>query len=237
MPNPVVHFEVLGKDAEATQGFYAKIFDWPMEKVMDTYAMVKPGGETGIAGGVGAMMQGAPGHSTFYVEVDDLQAKLDAIEAAGGSTVQPPMDVPNGPSIALFKDPDGNLVGLVKYTHRPGARGATLSPRMADTGKIAKNLERFAQAVAAHDRENPTHTAYGIGLAHFDLERLDLEQGEEILPGIRVEVDGGVSGNFRVLCDGQHDEGQIAVEQEVVQAVSVQALPVVVSPSSPGSDE
>ena len=43
---------------------------------------------------------------------------------------------------------------------------------MADTGKIAKNLERFAQAVAAHDRENPTHTAYGIGLAHFDIERL-----------------------------------------------------------------
>ena len=48
---------------------------------------------------------------------------------------------------------------------------------MADTGKIAKNLERFAQAVAAHDRENPTHTAYGIGLAHFDMERLGLRRG------------------------------------------------------------
>ncbi len=47
--------------------------------------------------------QGAPGHSTFYVEVGDLQATLDAIEAAGGSTVQPPMDIPNGPSIALFR--------------------------------------------------------------------------------------------------------------------------------------
>ncbi len=114
MANPVVHFEVLGKDAEATQAFYAKIFDWPMEKVMDTYAMVRPEGENAIAGGVGATMEGTPGHSTFYVEVDNLQATLDAVEAAGGSTVQPPMDVPNGPSIALFKDPDGNLVGLVK---------------------------------------------------------------------------------------------------------------------------
>jgi uncharacterized protein len=114
MANPVVHFEVLGKDAEATQSFYANIFGWPMEKVMDTYAMVKPGSEPGINGGVGATMQGTPGHSTFYVEVDDLQATLDKIEGAGGSTVQPPMDVPNGPSIALFKDPDGNLVGLVK---------------------------------------------------------------------------------------------------------------------------
>jgi uncharacterized protein len=114
MPNPVVHFEVLGKDTEATQSFYANIFDWPMEKVMDSYAMVRPVGDAGIAGGVGSTMAGSPGHSTFYVEVDDLQATLDKIEAAGGSTVQPPMDVPNGPSIALFKDPDGNLVGLVK---------------------------------------------------------------------------------------------------------------------------
>lgn len=114
MPNPVVHFEVLGKDAKALQGFYAKIFDWPMEPVMETYAMVRPEGDKGIVGGVGSTMEGSPGHTTFYVEVDDLQATLDQIEAAGGSTVQPPMDVPNGPSIALFRDPDGNLVGLVK---------------------------------------------------------------------------------------------------------------------------
>jgi hypothetical protein len=104
---------------------------------------------------------------------------------------------------------------------------------VADTGKIAKNLERFAQAVAAHDRENPTHTAYGIGLAHFDMERLGLEEGEEILPGIRVEVDSGVSGNFRVLCDGQHDEGAVETEEEVVHAVSTQAIPAI----SPGSSD
>jgi hypothetical protein len=101
---------------------------------------------------------------------------------------------------------------------------------MADTGKIAKNLERFAQAVAAHDRENPTHTAYGIGLAHFDIERLGLEEGETILPGIRVEVDSGVSGNFRVLCDGEHDEGAVESEEEVVHAVSTHAVPAVGTP-------
>lgn len=104
---------------------------------------------------------------------------------------------------------------------------------MTDTGKIAKNLERFAQAVASHDRENPTHNAYGIGLAHFDMERLGLEEGEEILPGIRVECDGGQSGNFRVLCDGQHDEGAVESEEEIVHAVSTQAVPVVSPGASP----
>jgi hypothetical protein len=104
---------------------------------------------------------------------------------------------------------------------------------MADTGKIAKNLERFAQAVAAHDRENPTHTAYGIGLAHFDMERLGLEEGEQILPGITIQADGGVTGNFRVLCDGEHDESETEAEEEVVEAVSTQALPVIGPGSSP----
>jgi hypothetical protein len=91
---------------------------------------------------------------------------------------------------------------------------------MADTSKIAKNLERFAQAIAAHDRENPTHTAFGIGLSPFDIERLGLEVGEEILPGITIQADDGVTGNFRVLCDGQHDEEREAAEAEVVEAVA-----------------
>ena len=99
---------------------------------------------------------------------------------------------------------------------------------MTDTGKIAKNLERFAQAIAAHDRENPTHTAYGIGLAHFDMERLGLEEGEEILPGIRLEADGGVTGNFRVLCDGEHEqEGLTEEEEQAVDAIATQALPAI----------
>ena len=64
------------------------------------------------------------------------------------------------------------------------------------------------------------------------MERLGLEEGEEILPGITVQADGGQSGNFRVLCDGQHDEGAVEAEEEVVEAVSTQALPVI-SPGAP----
>jgi hypothetical protein len=102
---------------------------------------------------------------------------------------------------------------------------------MADTGKIAKNLERFAQAVAAHDRENPTHTAYGIGLSHFDIERLGLEEGERILPGITIQADSGVTGNFRVLCDGEHDEELTEAEEQAVEAIATRAVPA----SAPGA--
>ena len=96
---------------------------------------------------------------------------------------------------------------------------------MADTGKIAKNLERFAQAVAAHDRENPTHTAHGIGLAHFDMERLGFDEGEEILPGITIHGDSGVTGNFRVLCDGEHDEELSEAEEQFTSGPTKKAHP------------
>jgi predicted enzyme related to lactoylglutathione lyase len=114
MPNPVVHFEVLGKDAAGLSKFYGDAFGWDMESVAPEYAMARPAGETGIPGGVGSAPEGQPGHVTFYVEVDDLNAALEKVKSLGGSTVVEPMDVPNGPSIALFADPEGHVVGLVK---------------------------------------------------------------------------------------------------------------------------
>jgi hypothetical protein len=108
---------------------------------------------------------------------------------------------------------------------------------MADTGKIAKNLERFAQAVAAHDRENPTHTAFGIGLAHFDMERLGLDEGEEILPGITIQADNGVTGNFRVLCDGDHEEELSEAEEQAVEAIATQSVPAYSPGRSPFEEQ
>ena len=106
---------------------------------------------------------------------------------------------------------------------------------MADTSKIAKNLQAFQIAVNVHDRENPDHTAYGIGLAHFDMERLGFEEGETVLPGITIHVDGGTTGNFRVLCDGLHDDNlETEEEAEVVEAVGT--TPVAL-PQAPGGGQ
>jgi hypothetical protein len=95
---------------------------------------------------------------------------------------------------------------------------------MADTAKIAKLLKLVAQGVAAHDRENPDHNTWGIGMAYFDIERLGLEEGEELLPGIVLQGDGGMTGQFRILCDGQHGEGAEEEEEELIEAVSTQEI-------------
>jgi hypothetical protein len=95
---------------------------------------------------------------------------------------------------------------------------------MVDTSKIAYLLERISQGVAAHDRENPDHHTWGVGMSYFDIDRLGLEDGEEIIPGIVLQADGGMTGQFRILCDGQHDDALTEEEEEFVVAVAEQEI-------------
>ena len=118
---PVVHFEVIGKDAKKLQNFYSKLFDWQInaDNPMN-YGLVNAAGngtEVGkgsIGGGVAAAEKGMPGYVTFYVQVPDLAAALKKAESMGGKTVVPPTEIPNMVTFALFKDPEGNMIGLVK---------------------------------------------------------------------------------------------------------------------------
>lgn len=112
MPNPIVHFEVLGKDKAILEDFYRALFDWQLNPVMDNYTMVSPG--EGLNGGIGTSMDGGPGHATFYVEVANIAETLTVIEGRGGRKISGPDHVPNGPVVALFADPEGHVIGLVE---------------------------------------------------------------------------------------------------------------------------
>jgi hypothetical protein len=95
---------------------------------------------------------------------------------------------------------------------------------MVDTSRIAKLIKLITEGVAAHDRANPDHNTWGVGMAFFDMERLGIEEGEQIIPGIVVQGDGGMTGQFRILCDGQHGQGAEEEEEEVIEAVSSQEI-------------
>ena len=116
MPNPVIHFEIIGKDAKKTQAFYADLFGWHVDtnNPMD-YGMVDTHAGSGINGGIaGTGEHDKSPRSTFYIEVDDLQKYLDKAETLGGKTIMTPTDVPGGPTLAMFVDPNGIVVGLTK---------------------------------------------------------------------------------------------------------------------------
>jgi hypothetical protein len=110
-PNPVVHFEILGRDQKLLEGFYKSIFNWEITPAMEGYSLVKPG--SGIGGGIGAMGE-AREHVMFYVAVADVATALELIESKGGQKAFGPHPIPDGGIIAGFTDPEGHLVGLVQ---------------------------------------------------------------------------------------------------------------------------
>jgi predicted enzyme related to lactoylglutathione lyase len=116
MGRPVVHFEIIGKDADKSRDFYGKLFGWNYQVMPEmNYAMVDTDSAgAGIAGGIAGAQEGQGPMVTFYVDVEDPQKALDHAVALGGSVLAPVMTIPGMVTIAVFADPDGNPVGLVK---------------------------------------------------------------------------------------------------------------------------
>jgi uncharacterized protein len=91
MGDPVVHFEIVGKDAAKLQSYYAELFGWQIDASNPMgYGIVPREGNTnaegvGIGGGVGTGPEGYEGHVTFYVEVPDVEAALATAESLGGT--------------------------------------------------------------------------------------------------------------------------------------------------------
>jgi predicted enzyme related to lactoylglutathione lyase len=114
MGRPVVHFEVYGKDEKKLQDFYSKLFDWKVDANNPVnYGLVDTGAGRGIGGGIAKAQPGTPG-VTVYIEVDDLGAYLDRAVTMGGKVLVPITEIPDTVTFALFSDPEGNAVGLVK---------------------------------------------------------------------------------------------------------------------------
>ena len=121
MGQPVVHFEVIGKDADKLHAYYSDLFGWEIDADNPmSYGIVQRDGNTntdgvGIGGGIGGPgPEGYPGHVTFYVEVPDVEAALAKAESLGGSRMMGPDKVMEGVEIGLFNDPEGHVIGVVK---------------------------------------------------------------------------------------------------------------------------
>ena len=120
MGQPVVHFEVVGKDGQKLQQYYSELFGWEIE--VDNpmnYVMVAREGNVGrdgvgIGGGVGQGPEGYDGHVTFYVAVPDVEAALQKAESLGGQRIMGPENIMDMVTLGQFKDPEGHMVGVVQ---------------------------------------------------------------------------------------------------------------------------
>ena len=120
MGQPVIHFEVIGKDADGLRSYYGELFGWKFDadNPMNYGSVARDENVNadgiGIGGGVGAGPEGYDGHATFYVEVPDVEAALAKAESLGGSRMMGPMKVTEDVEIGQLSDPEGNMVGVVK---------------------------------------------------------------------------------------------------------------------------
>jgi predicted enzyme related to lactoylglutathione lyase len=120
MGQPVVHFEIIGKDGEKLRSYYSELFGWEIDADNPmNYGIVQREGNVnadgvGIGGGIGTGPDGYAGHVTVYVEVPDVEAALAKAESLGGSRTMGPETVTDGVEVGLFTDPEGHVIGVVK---------------------------------------------------------------------------------------------------------------------------
>jgi predicted enzyme related to lactoylglutathione lyase len=129
MANPVTWFEVIGPDAAALHKFYKDVFAWkltPPVKEMGNYSMLM-GHEPGIGGGVGEGER----RVSVYIESAEPQRLLDKALAAGATLIMPVTTVTPDTTIAMFTDPGGNTIGILKANPRAGAASTAPSSRTA----------------------------------------------------------------------------------------------------------
>ena len=110
----IIHVELSAKDRKALSKFYADVFNWEIEHLdgMD-YTTFKAG--DGVAGGFNPVNEQTPaGTVTIYIYTDDVTASLNDVRKAGGTILQPEADIPNYGRFGLFRDPQGNMIGLFK---------------------------------------------------------------------------------------------------------------------------
>jgi hypothetical protein len=113
----VVHFEIDAEKPERAVKFYETVFGWKFEKWTGPmeYWLIMTGkeGEPGIDGGLGRRTEPNPStvNTIDVPSVDDYSKK---IEANGGTIIRPKMAIPGVGWVAYFKDPDGNVWGMMQ---------------------------------------------------------------------------------------------------------------------------
>jgi predicted enzyme related to lactoylglutathione lyase len=124
MGQPVIHFEVIGRDPEKLRSYYGELFGWEFDTSGPVANAVSEAGNygfvdrnanddgVGIPGGVGGG-EDYDGHVVFYVGVPDVEAALQKAESLGGTRTMGPERAP-GTNLVVghFTDPEGHLIGV-----------------------------------------------------------------------------------------------------------------------------
>ena len=125
--------ELMTHDVERAKAFYGATLGWTFEGMPMTdpdmpsgvYWIAKTGDRP--VGGI-FLMQGPefgdiPDHWFAHISVDDVDARVSRVQAAGGAVLRAPFDVPGVGRIAVVKDATGAAVGWITPAPEMGGQG------------------------------------------------------------------------------------------------------------------
>jgi predicted enzyme related to lactoylglutathione lyase len=106
-PGSLTWADTATTDAEAAQAFYESLFGWRFDQMSEEppYWVIWNGERTN--GGMTVPPPDVPANWFPYFAVEDVEAAMQAAQAAGGQPFVGPVDVPNGGRFALIQDPQG----------------------------------------------------------------------------------------------------------------------------------
>ena len=125
--SPVVHFEMPAKNSKRVADFYSEVFGWQMNQLgpdmgnyllantteTDKNGMVKTPGN--INGGFWEYKEGEGEQIPHIViSVDNLSESMEAVKSFGGEIIGETMDIPGIGQFVMFKDTEGNRVGMLR---------------------------------------------------------------------------------------------------------------------------
>jgi predicted enzyme related to lactoylglutathione lyase len=124
LPGKIIWRDLLTNDPAASQRFYGELFGWEFESVGDAsnlrsnsaYTLIRHNGKL-IGGMVDTLaLNGRRDISQWVVlmAVEDLDARVTAVTANGGEIVAPPTDLQARGRLALVRDAEGALLGLLE---------------------------------------------------------------------------------------------------------------------------
>ena len=117
--SPVNWVEHMGPDRPAAVEFYKALFGWgsmdmDMGEGVGIYSMFLDG-ETPSAGCMQVGAEAGPPAWMIYLHAENIGETLEKVAAAGGTVIQPSMDIGQFGHIAIVQDAGGAFVGL----HQP----------------------------------------------------------------------------------------------------------------------
>jgi predicted enzyme related to lactoylglutathione lyase len=124
LPGKIIWRDLLTNDPVASQRFYGELFGWTFENIGtasnlksdSAYALIRHNGELigGMIDTVALNNQDDISQWVILMSVEDIDARMEAVTSSGGKVMTPPTDLQDRGRLAVIRDAEGALVGLLE---------------------------------------------------------------------------------------------------------------------------